>query len=495
MEELNPKEIYEKLIVSRKAYEDRAEQLAKVTIPYLFTGTGSTETTKMNDTYASRYSAIAINSLASNMSLTLLPPSGSSFRFDPDSKSMEDFTQGDADMRAEIMALLGTNMSRVNKEIENQQIRPQFHELLLNMIAVAPVVVEKVEKEGIKWHSIRNFAVKLGVTGEPLQIVVRETMDRQEVPEDIDIDEGVDTVDLYTLCNYSNKEWIVTQSIEGDIVGKETKYKKDKLPYVYLGWTRQKGDTYHRPYAEQYYGILEDYANMNKILVQGSLIASKSLIMVNPLGVTRKSDVADSSNGDVIDGKADEVTAFQLGKNYDFQVPMQHKNELIQQIDRAFLSRQGTQRQAERVTAEEIRQDAQELEKSLAGIYSVMAKKFNKWLILQIMEELNIKFDSIDVAVVTGLDALGRNIESQKMDNFMTRIANLGLQAWLKEDEIISRYASYDGIDTVNLVKSPNEVATERQQANEQALQQQLLTSGADSLGKSAGQAAVQPQQ
>ena len=492
---MSHKELYESLSTTRKAYEDRAKEISKLTIPYLFVDDGASESTLIEDTYASRYSAIAINALASNMSLTLLPPSGSSFRFDPDNKAMEDFTRGDANMRAGIMALLGTQMARVNKEIENQEIRPQFFELLQCMIAVSPVVVEKVKGNGIKWHNIKTFAVKLDTRGEPLVLIVKETLHKEDVPKGIEIDEDADTADLYTMCELKDNKWTVTQSIDNEIVGNESTYAKDMLPYVYLGWTRQKGDTYHRPYAEQYLGILKDYSNINKILIEGGLIASKSLIMVNPLGTTRKKDVSDSKNGDVIDGRSDEVTAFQLGKNYDFQIPMQHKNELIQQIDRAFLSRQGTQRQAERVTAEEIRQDAQELEKSLAGIYSVMAKKFNKWLILQIMEELNIKFDSIDVAVVTGLDALGRNIESQKMDNFMTRIANLGLQTWLKEDEIISRYASYDGIDTVNLVKSPNEVATERQQANEQALQQQLLTSGADSLGKSAGQAAVQPQQ
>ena len=488
MEVLIPKNVYEDLIKTRKPYEDRAEKLSKLTIPYLFPMLGATSTTKENDTYASRYSAIAINSLASNMSLTLLPPSGSSFRFDPDSKAMEEFTNGDANMRAEIMSLLGTQMNRVNKEIENQQIRPQFQELLINMITVAPVIVEKIKDDGIRWHSIRNFGVKLGSNGEPIQMVIKETLNRVEVPDGIEVDESEETVDLYTLCNLIDKKtWEVTQSIEDKIVGATTKYKKDMLPYVYLGWTKQKGDTYHRPYAEQYIGILEDYRDLNRILVQGGLIASKSLILVNPLGTTSKKDIAESINGDVIDGRADEVTAFQLGKNYDFQIPMQLRQELMQQIDRAFLSRQGTQRQAERVTAEEIRQDAQELEKNLSGIYSVMSKKFNKWLVMQIMKELGIKFDTIDVNVITGLDALGRNMEATKMDNFMMRMTNLQLNRWLKESEIITRYASYDGIETINLVKTPNEVQQENQQAQQQALQQQLLSSGADSLGKTAG--------
>ena len=486
-----PKDMYESLITTRKTYEDRAKEISKLTIPYLFVDEGATESTIMEDTYASRYSAIAINTLASNMSLTLLPPAGSSFRFDPDSKAMEEFTQGDANMRAEVMALLGTQMARVNKEIENQQIRPQFHEILQSMIAVSPVIVEKVKDEGIKWHNLRSFGVKLDTRGEPLVMVIKETLHKEDVPDGIEIDEEADTADLYTMCELVEGKWKVTQSIGSELVGKESSYAKDMLPYVYLGWTRQKGDTYHRPYAEQYMGILKDYANINKILIEGGLIASKSLILVNPLGVTRKKDVADSKNGDVIDGRADEVTAFQLGKNYDFQIPMQLRQELMMQIDRAFLSRQGTQRDAERVTAEEIRANAQDLEKNLSGIYSTMSKKFNKWLVKHIMKELGIKFDTIDVNVITGLDALGRNMESVKMDNFMMRIANLQLNRWLKEEEIITRYASYEGIDVVNLVKTPNEVQQENQAQQDAMVQQQMLQSGAEAVGRGAGETAT----
>ena len=494
MEELSPKSIYDTLVTTRKPYEDRAEQLSKLIIPYLFLPEGSTGSTVMNDNYSSRYSSIAVTGLANNICLALLPPTGSSFRFDPDAKSMEEFTKGDANMRAEIMALLGTQMARVNKEIENQQIRPQFYEAILNMIAVSPVVIEKVRNDGIKWHNLRNFAVKLDSKGEPLQIVIRETIHKQDLPDGIEIDESEETADLYTLCHLEDDKWRVIQSIDSDLVGGESSYRYDELPYVYLGWLRQYGDTYHRPYAEQFMGILEDYAIVNKILIEGGLIASKSLIMVNPLGVTKKEDVSKSSNGAVIDGRADEVTAFQLNKNYDFQIPMQLKQELMSQIDKAFLSRQGTQRQAERVTAEEIRANAQELEKNLSGFYSVMSKKFNKWLVRQVMKELGIKFDTIDVNVITGLDALGRNMESMKMDNFMMRISNLQLNRWLKEEEIITRYASFDGIDTVNLVKTPNEVQQEVQAQQEAMLQQQLLGSGAESLGRTAGEQAIRPQ-
>ena len=488
-EELNPKSLYDELIINRKPYEDRAEKLAKVTVPYVFPTASANQSSDLEDSYGMRYSSILINSLASQISLALLPPSGSAFRFDPDAEGMEQLTQGDANARAVIMAQLGQQVLRVNKEVENQSIRPVMAEFLLAMITTQPVVVEKVKNKGIKWHGLRNFAVKLDDFGDLLQLVVKETLYKASLPDGIEVpDDDKEEYDLYTMCVLEDGQWRVKQSIDGEEVGSESKYKVDKLPYTYLGWVRQKGDEYHRPFSEQYYGLMKDYEDINRVLVQGSIGASKSIILVNPLGSTRKSDIANSNNFDVIDGREDDIGSYQLKKNYDFQIPMQKEEQLIKLLERAFLSRQGTQRNAERVTAEEISQNAQELDKDKAGIYSILSKKFTKWLIKHLMDELGIKFETIDVNVITGLDALGRNMESRKLDNYMSRIANFGYNDWIKESEVITRYAAYDGIDTVNLIKTPDEVSQERQAAQQQAMQQQLLASGADALGKTAGE-------
>jgi hypothetical protein len=486
-EELTPMSRYEDLATTRTDYEDRAEALASLTIPYLYTADGSSSSTEMGDSYGARYAANAINTLVAQMVLTLLPASGSSFRFDPDSDALEELTQGSQDARAQVMALLGKESNRVNKEIENQMIRPVFHDFLLNMCAVSPVVVEKVKGNGIKWHNIDNFVVKLDDRGEPLEIIILETLDKFNLPDGIEVDtEGEDEdVELYTWCKLREGKWTVTQSIGNEPVGKESTFNKDMLPYVYLGWTRQKGDTYHRPYAEQYQGLLEDYAIINKVLIEGAVISSKVNFLVNPLGSTQKKSLADAANGDILDGREEDVSTLQVGKNYDFQVAMEQKRELQTAIDRAFLTRQ-TQAYAgrERVTAEEIRADAQDLEKNLAGMYSIMSKKFSKWLVMQIMKELGIKFDAIDVNVITGLDALGKNIEAQKMDMFMNRLAGLGLNQWIKESELVTRYATYEGIDLVGLVKTPNEVQQERQQAAQAQQAQMLMESGATQAGQ-----------
>ena len=285
-------------------------------------------------------------------------------------------------------------------------------------------------------------------------------------------------------------KWVVTQDVDGEVVGKEKSYTYDKLPFRYFGWTWNVGDKYHRPFAEDYYSDMVQLNALSRVNTQGAVIASKTLIMVDQRGNrTKKADVANSGNGDVIDGRADDVTAFQLNKHFDFQVSNEREMEIKRQLQKSFLDTGSVTRDAERVTAQEIRIMAQQLETStLAGIYSSMSTQWSKWIVEQVMGELGIKFEAIDVSVLTGLDALGRSQETQKLDGFVQRMAQLNMLQYIKNDELISRYASYDGINTVNLIKSPEEIQKEQQAQQQQMLQQQA----GESIAGKAGDAIMQ---
>ena len=84
--ELNPLAVYKELEPKRSDYENLAESMSKLTVASLFLPEGSTSSTEAEETYSSRYSSFAIDSLASQMQLALLPASSSSFRFDPDAQ-------------------------------------------------------------------------------------------------------------------------------------------------------------------------------------------------------------------------------------------------------------------------------------------------------------------------------------------------------------------------------------------------------------------------
>ena len=79
---------------------------------------------------------------------------------------------------------------------------------------------------------------------------------------------------------------------------------------------------------------------------------------------------------------------------------------------------------------------------------------------------------------------LGRNIEARKLDNYMMRLSNLQLNRWVKEPELVTRYAAYEGIDGEGLIKTEKEIQAENKAQQDAMAQQQLMNSGADALGK-----------
>lgn len=494
--ELSPKGFYTKFESKRNDYELMARRISSMTLPYIMPREGSTSSTRYSDNISQSYCGRLVQTLKAKMGMSLLPPSTSSFRLAPNNEALVQLTEGNPDMIAEIFAKLSSVTAQINAEIEAQQIRDSMFDMLVQLIVVGSVVIEKVKDNGIMIHSLLGFTVDLDSRGEARAICVLEK--KKDLPEGIIPEKVKDEYNLYTLVerNPEDGKWYQTQSIEDDIVGEEVKYTEKTLPFQYVGWTWVNGDSYHRPYAEDSIEDMEQYNTLSNLLTKGSIIASKSLILVDQKGNrTRLSDVTDSENGAVINGRADDITAFQLQKNFDFQVPMERLADIGKNLASAFLMNESVTRDAERVTAQEIRFMAQELESSsLSGVYSKLSKKVSKRIVEWIMAEIGIKFNEVSVNIITGLDALGRSQEAQKLDSLVQRMAQMNLAHWLNEADLIQRYASFEGIDTTNLIKTPTQVADEQKQAANAASMQQGSEALMQSAGQTAGQAVV-PQQ
>ena len=480
---LKPKEWYEKHKDGRINYENRAVSIAKLTLPYLILPQGANPASGWTDAISQAFCGRLVNTLKAKMGMALLPPSTSSFRLEPDKDALEQLVGADPDRKAEVYARLSSVTSQINAEIEAQQMRDTIFDMLGQLIVVGSVIVEKIKldkrnihQRGLKLHTLRNFAVDLDSYGEPRGMCILEI--KKDLPEGITPPNGKpqDSYNLYTLIERDPVvgDWRLTQAIEDIEVGTEISYSDDNLPFEYVGWTWTDADKYHRPYAEDYFPDMNEYNTLAGLITKGSIVASKVIIFVDEKGNrTRKRDVANSKNGQVVNGNASDVTAFQLQKNFDFQVPMQRLAEIGKNLSSAFLMNESVTRDAERVTAEEIRYMAQELESSsLSGVYSKLSKKVSRRIVEWVMDELNIKFDGISINVITGLDALGRSQETQKLDSFIQRLAQMNMIQWVDESELINRYASYGGIDTTSLIKTPSQVQQERAQAQQAQLEQ-----------------------
>jgi hypothetical protein len=135
-----------------------------------------------------------------------------------------------------------------------------------------------------------------------------------------------------------------------------------------------------------------------------------------------------------------------------------------------------------------------ELEQQLGGLFSLLTVEFlipylNRiLLVLQRSNQLpKIPKNLIRPQIVAGVNALGRGQDRESLTAFITTIAQtLGPESLMKfidPSEAIKRLAAAQGIDVLNLVKTPDQIQGEMQQA-QAAAQQQSLTDQAAAFTK-----------
>ena len=157
-------------------------------------------------------------------------------------------------------------------------------------------------------------------------------------------------------------------------------------------------------------------------------------------------------------------------------------------------------RQAERVTAEEVRLTQLELEQQLGGIFSLLTVEFllpylnRTLLVLQRSNQIpKLPKDIVKPTIVAGINALGRGQDRESLTAFIGTIAQtLGPEALMKYVqplEAIKRLAASQGIDVLNLIKTQEQLDQEMQQQQQMAQQQALV----EQAGQLAGTPLMDP--
>ena len=143
-------------------------------------------------------------------------------------------------------------------------------------------------------------------------------------------------------------------------------------------------------------------------------------------------------------------------------------------------------RNAERVTAEEVRLTQLELEQQLGGIFSLLTVSFlipyldRTLLVLQRSNELpKLPRDIVRPTIVAGVNALGRGQDREALTMFMQTITQtVGPEAamqFINPLEAIKRLAAAQGIDVLNLVKTPEQLQGEKEEMEQKQQQAVLL--------------------
>lgn len=487
--------LYSQLENQRWSFLDRGRQASELTIPYILPPDGANHATKYYTPYQG-IGARGVNNLASKLLLALLPPNAPFFRltidrFELDKAKAELGEEGGEQLRTDLEKALAEVERSVMQEVEVEAFRVGVFEALKNLLITGNTLLYLPDEGGMRVFRPDRFVVKRDPMGNVTHIATKETIAPMMLPDsvrdEVYKDSGKEnTCDLYTaICRRDNK-FIVYQDVKGITIEESYgEYPLDKVPWLPLRYTRIDGEDYGRGFVEEYMGDLKSLESLTRAIVEGSAAAAKVLFMVNPNGTTRAKTLAEAANGAIVQGSDADVSVLQLQKFNDFRVAQSTMEAIQERLSHAFLLNSSVVRDAERVTAEEIRMLSQELEAALGGLYSILSQEFQLPLVTSLMARMNkegrlpkLPKDIVKPTIVTGVEALGRGNDLNRLDMFLAGATQVvgpeAVSQYVNVGDYFKRRATALGIETEGLIKSDEQLQQEAQAAQMQQMAEKL---------------------
>jgi len=494
------RERYSKLSTGRTQFLETAVECSELTLPYLIqhdlrNKSGSQKLTQPWQSVGAK----AVVTLAAKLMLALLPPQTSFFKLQVrDDKLGEDI---EPEVRTELDLAFSKIERMVMDFIAASSDRVVVHQALKHLIVSGNALIF-MGKDGLKHFPLQRYVVNRDGNGNILEIITKELISRKVLgldpkpnpyPNEPNQNNGLneDDAEVYTCVKQdtSSGRWVWHQEVDDQIIpGSRSTAPKNASPWLPLRFNTVDGEDYGRGRVEEFVG---DLRSLNGV-------ASKVIFLVSPSATTKPQTLSNAGNGAIIQGRPEDVGVVQVGKTADFATAAQVAQQLESRILDAFLVL--NIRHSERTTAEEVRMTQQELNEQLGGLFSLLTVEFlvpylNRTLLVLNRNNTLPKLpkDIVRPKIVAGVNALGRGQDREALTMFVTTVAQtLGPEALMKfinPSEAIKRLAAAQGIDTLNLIKTDQQLQQELQAAQQQQMQASLV----DQAGQLAGTPMMDP--
>lgn len=487
--------IFSDLDTERTEMLDRIRKCSRLTLSYILPDLEFSESEIFEQKYSS-YVSRAVNSLAAKLRFSILPPSVPFFKLKAD-KTIYDELKDDKDKINQIEQDLIYIENQVLDFTKTMNYGSKVINVLKHLMVSGNCLVEFVKGDDkelfMKTYRLDRYVIKRSKSDTIRHIIIKEQSYIYDLPDeyqevaDLNCDKSRNKnntiIDLYTNVKYNKDtkkfdKWVEFQ--DGTIIeeSKES-FKKDIVPFIHLRWNSIDDENYGRGMVEEYFGDISSLEALNQYIQEFAADASKIIHFVEPNSDTSEIELNNAKSGDYLIGKADDVTSLQSNNSVDFNIVDKVRIDLRKDLSQTFLMVDSIRRDAERVTAQEIQIMANELESSLGGVYSMLSLDFQVPFIKILMDHLKIKLDEkyVKASIVTGLEGVGRNIELQKLNQFLQILGSVPPEELQKVNfkNVILSYANYIGIDVSGLFKTDEELSKEQQvKMAQEAVQNQI---------------------
>lgn len=484
---------------------------AALTLPYLLTDEGHTSGASLRTPWQS-VGAKGVNVLASKLMLALFPINTSFFKLQINDAELMEVPELTPEVRSEIDLSLSKMERIVMQQIAETTDRVMLTVAMKHLVVTGNCLVF-AGKKALKVFPLDRYVIERDGDGTVTEIITKEVVDRSLLPKEFQKVGGLeglkdsnavgedgpkfgvshgsnkgqsDNAVVYTCVKLQDGQHRWHQECDGKVIpGSKSTSPLKHTPWMPLRFNVVDGESYGRGRVEEYIGDLSSLERLMQALVEGSAAAAKVVFMVSPSATTKPQSLAQASNGAIIQGRPDDVGVVQVGKTADFRTVQEMIRDLTQRLSDAFLIL--NVRQSERTTATEVQAVQQELNEQLGNIFGSLTVElltpylYRKLHLLQRSKAVpTLPKGLVMPTVVAGLGGVGRGQDKAALIEFVQTIGQAmgpeALAQYLDPGEFLKRLAAASGIDSLNLVKTPETMAQEAQQMKQDAAQASLLS-------------------
>lgn len=479
-----------------------SEQYAYYTIPSIFPRDENGDNNQGVGMLDSIGSAVA-NHFANKLVTTLFSPNRPFFRLEPEAGSEtaqqldELVASGQADEANKILTQWRATASKIEKDaveyLEKISYRTAAVEAAKLLVVTGDTVI-KNPGDGRKptTYNMKNYVCLKDGSGMDKVLIMRDsrafaafTDAEQDLIREAnkDKDKAYDaTTDVIVYTKYelqADGRYKMTQATDDlDLIDNSRMYPKEKMPHTHLSWNLNAGENYGRGLVEDFAGSFHIIdANSRTVAMLNARIAAQK-ILVSPQSNIDVEELNSSDSQTYISG---DPTAIGTEKLVDYQDIVALEEVIARhtrQISSAFLYSAGSTRDAERVTAEEIRENAAELEIAHGGVYSRFSSDWQRKAAVEAVAGVEGSMPrDVDTQIVTGMDSLSRTGEMQSVRLWVQDLSLMNqipeaMQAVIDMQAFAEYAAVQRGIEQGAFVKSADRIKQE--QADAQAEQQRI---------------------
>lgn len=423
---------------------ERCEQYARWTVPSIFPTDDNARTDNPEESEKGNVAigARLVNHLSHRIVDTMFPNDKPFFAvtLTPEAKR-KFFAEAEPEEKEALDEGLIEAENAAMRELNLTSYRPVAVNAVSLQIVTGNALIYRMPNGDRVVYSIRDYAVGREIGGRVREVMLRDCKqfgmldgDMQNQIEAATKKKGksfkYDTdVELYTYYWWEGGKWHMRQAVdEVEIEEAKTSYKEADFPCLVLAWNLGRGDHYGRGLVEDYSVSFHNIDVMTEAMIDLIGVAADIKFLVNDMSSFDVDAWNNAKRGEYVPGKEGDISVPQ----YKFAVEVQFIGEAIAKLERelaqAFLLSSAGVRDAERVTAEEIRFFAREIESAFGGLYSRLAldwqRKEAEYLLSQIDFQTYLPSgdEAFETTVVTGLESLSRE---GKLDALRIAIADL----------------------------------------------------------------------